>query len=333
MLPVGDASVASTRYRVLAYREALGRGGLAPVIRFVSSSRRLGRRGGRVLDLIRDTWRSPRADVVFIQRRTYPGVFARRLARFRMPVVFDLDDAIFLPPPGRPGTARDRARYRRNFDATLAAADVVVCGSNALASTVEHPRVEVLPTPVDTVRFRPLSTSPVSRPTLGWVGYSDNLRYLERLAEPFHELVRRHPELRIVVVADRPPELPGLPVEFRRWRLENEVECFRGITVGMMPLDDDPWTRAKCSYKLLQYMALGLPSVASPVGMNIEVIEHGGNGFLAGNTEEWVLHIDRLLSNTEEARRIAHAARLTVEKKFSLEVTAPRLIAILRSLL
>jgi glycosyltransferase involved in cell wall biosynthesis len=135
------------------------------------------------------------------------------------------------------------------------------------------------------------------------------------------------------VVADREPDLPGLPVDFRRWRLEDEVDCFSSISVGLMPLGDDAWTRAKCSFKLLQYMALGIPSVASPVGMNADVVRHGENGLLATGNDSWVDGIDALLRDRESADRMARAARATVERDYSLDATAPALINILRSLL
>ncbi len=101
------------------------------------------------------------------------------------------------------------------------------------------------------------------------------------MAGPLRELASRHPDFKLIVVADRPPRLEGLPLEFRRWSLEGELECFRDIGIGLMPLDDTPWTRAKCAFKLLQYMALGVPAVVSPVGMNRDVVAPGENALLA----------------------------------------------------
>jgi glycosyltransferase involved in cell wall biosynthesis len=165
---------------------------------------------------------------------------------------------------------------------------------------------------------------------LGWVGHSDNLPYLERLDGVLGEIARRRPDTRLVVVADRPPRLAGIEVEFRRWRLEDEVSCFGGIGVGLMPLDDGPWTRGKCAFKALQYMALGIPTVASPVGMNREVIRDGETGLLPADEQAWVAALERLLAEPAFAARIGAAGRRTVEQRYALDVVSRRLVEILR---
>ncbi len=115
-------------------------------------------------------------------------------------------------------------------------------------------------------------------------------------------------------------------MEYRPWTLENEVECFNGIGIGLMPLDDSWWTRAKCAFKLLQYMALGIPSVASPVGMNREVIEHGRNGLLAKTDEDWISGLNELISQPAKRRDIGSAGRATVKRSFDLPVVSDRLL-------
>lgn len=333
MLSVDGERGASTRYRVLAYRPALEAAGYDVAVRF--PLRRSGplRRVWRTADLLRDITAGAEEQVLFIHRKMFPPALAPKLRRAGRKIVFDMDDAIDLPPPSKMLSPRAERRFRRNFVATVEAADLVLCGNSELAGRLPHRRSALLETPIDTVRFAPAaeSTQP-AEPTLGWVGHSDNLGYLEGLAEPLRELARRHAGLRIIVVADRPPCLPGVDVEFRRWTLETEVSCFRGMTVGLMPLEDTPWARGKCAFKAIQYMALGIPAVASPVGMNREVIDHGATGFLPGSDREWVESVDRLLSDAELRGRIARAARRVVEKEYSLDVMARRLVAILRAL-
>jgi glycosyltransferase involved in cell wall biosynthesis len=114
--------------------------------------------------------------------------------------------------------------------------------------------------------------------------------------------------------------------------LAQEVSCFDGIAVGLMPLDDDPWARGKCAFKAIQYMALGIPAVASPVGANREVIRDGETGFLPADEREWVETLDRLLADPALARRIGAAGRREIEARYSLDVISTRLVAILRSL-
>ena len=330
---VGDERVASTRYRVLAHRDALEEAGFATEVRLQTAPQsKLGRIPARLAELVADTWGSLPADILIIHRRTYPPFFARRQRRPGVPLVFDFDDALYLPPPSAPQDERTRARFRRYFLATVAAADLVLCGNRELASQVPNGRTAILPTPVDCELFRPDSVKPATDPVVGWVGHADNLPFLEALADPLREVARRHPNFRLVVVSDRQPKIDGVRVEFRPWKIEDEVRCFDGIRVGLMPLDDTPWTRAKCAFKALQYMALGIPPVVSPVGMNSEIVVDGDNGFVAARPEEWVRSIDTLLSDNAMANRLAGAARKTVELEFSLTVMSRRLVAMLEGL-
>jgi glycosyltransferase involved in cell wall biosynthesis len=318
---------------VLAHLDTLRESGFDVDLSFQAASpSKLVRMPARLAELVADAWGPLSAELLFIQRRTYPPLFARRLRRSGVPLVFDFDDALYLPPPRASQDERTRTRYRRNFLATVTAADLALCGNRELASQVPHGRTATLPTPVDCELFRPESVKPSADPVVGWVGHADNLPFLEALADPLREVARRHPGFRLVVAADRPPKIDGVRVEFRPWKLEDEVRCFDGIRVGLMPLDDTPWTRGKCAFKALQYMALGIPPVVSPVGMNREVVLDGDNGFVAAHAEEWVRSIDTLLSDIAMAHRLAVAARKMVESEFSLTATSRRLVAMLEGL-
>ena len=327
---VGNAHVASVRYRVLAHVPALEAAGFSVELRYPLRTRG---KLGRLADLVRDTLRSGGERVLFVHRKTYPPPFSARLAKRGRAFVFDMDDALDLPPPGHPAGESELARYRRNFLATIRDADLVLCGNAELASKVPHGRTAIVPTPIDTERFAPGKVAPPSGPTLGWVGHSDNLPYLAALAEPLRELGRKHPSLKLVVAADRSIEIPGVAVEFRKWRIADEVACFAGFSAGLMPLDDTPWARAKCAFKAIQYMALGIPVVASPVGMNRELIRDGANGFLAADGAAWLAALDALLADRDLARRIGAAGRATVERDYALAREGPRVAGLVRELL
>ena len=327
---VGDAHVASVRYRVLAHVPALEAAGFSVELRHpLPAPGKL----GRLADLVRDTLRPTGERVLFVHRKTYPPPFSTLLARRDRAFVFDMDDAIDLPPPGRAADDDEIARYRRNFLATIRDADLVLCGNAELASKVPHGRTAIVPTPIDTTRFAPGVVAPAVGPTLGWVGHSDNLPYLAALGEPLRELGRKHPSLKLVVVADRPIEIPGVAVEFRKWRIADEVACFAGFAVGLMPLDDTPWARAKCAFKAIQYMALGIPVVASPVGMNRDLIRDGVNGFLAADGSAWFSALDALLADGDLARRVGAAGRATVERDYALSREGPRVAGLVRDVL
>lgn len=327
---VGDRRVASTRHRVLAHLGALREAGFDVEVEYqVEAPKRWLRIPYRLRELWLDTRPPSDSDLVFVHRRTYPPFFSRRLSRVGVPVVFDLDDALYLPPPSADQGAATRRRYRRNFEATAAAADLVVCGNEEVTAHVPHGRTAVIPTAVDCRVFRPGAAAPAAGPVVGWVGHSDNLPYLEALASPLRELASRLPGLRLVVVADRAPSIDGVDIEFRKWSLDREVACFDGIGVGVMPLADSPWARAKCAFKLLQYMALGIPAVASPVGVNRDLVQDGQNGFLALDDDEWFERLQGLLVDSELRQRIAGAGRRTVETQYSLDVISPRLVNLL----
>ena len=332
-LAAGAESRASTRYRLLAHRPALERAGFEVRVCYPVGRRLAPRRLWRALDLLRDRVGLPAADLLFLQRKTYPPWVARGLGGRVRRVVLDMDDAIDLPAPGRGDEPRRLRRYRDNFEATAARADLVLCGNRELASRLPHQRYALVLTAIDMARFVPDGDPARHGKTLGWVGHSDNLGYLESLAGPLRELARRHPDLRLHVVADRPPRLAGLDVRFRTWSLEREASCLHGFRVGLMPLDDTPWARGKCAFKAIQYMASGVPTVASPVGMNREVIEHGRTGFLAGRPEEWVEQLDALLVDPLLVRRIGRAGRESVEARYSLDVVSRSLVDRLTELL
>lgn len=328
ILVVGDEAVASTRFRILAHLPALRAAGFDPKVTYQKPrpASRLLRSPMRLLDEIRDLRQAADSDLLLIHRRCYPPILAPLLRRKNRPMVFDIDDAIYLPSPVEPKSRIARYRYRRNFDTTAGAANLVLCGNRVLAERVGKKRKVIVPTAVDCNRFQPATDGVVDHTNAGWVGHSSNLAYLEAIAGPLREITWRHPGFKLIVVADRRPRLEGVPVEYRPWTLETEVECFKGIGIGLMPLDDSRWTRAKCAFKLLQYMALGIPSVASPVGMNREVIEHGRNGLLAMTDEDWINGLDKLISQPAERREIGHAGRETVERSFDLPVVSDRLL-------
>jgi glycosyltransferase involved in cell wall biosynthesis len=330
ILVVGDETVASTRYRILAHLPALEAAGYRTTAAFQKPrpAWRLLRLPLRLRDELRDLRQADDADLLLVQRRSYPPAFARMLGRRSRLTAFDIDDAIYLPSPSEPQSALAHRRYRRNFNATASAVDLVICGNAELAGEVEHKRKVVVPTAVDCDRFQPDTVGNVEGPTAGWVGHSSNLPYLEAIAGPLREVARRHPGFKLIVIADRKPRLEGVPVEFRRWSLEHEVECFKGIGVGLMPLDDTPWTHAKCAFKLLQYMALGLPAVASPVGMNREVVRPGVNGLLAATPDEWVSALDDLIRRPELRVQLGRAGRETVIRHFSVPDVSRRLLSV-----
>ncbi len=240
------------------------------------------------------------------------------------PRALDVDDAIWLYRGG--SSARRLARL----------CDLVICGNGFLGENFKrwNPHIHILPTAVDTDRYRPADPLPISaRRLIGWCGSASTLRYLAPLAPVFKVILERHRDVKLRVVADKPPALDGIPddrLEFIPWSPEGEVGAIQEMSIGLMPLEDTLWTRGKCSFKLLTYMACGVPAVASPVGMNVEVLAAGG-GLAARGCDEWIDSIDLLLNSESAARRLRRQGREAVERDYSLRTLTPRLARILRS--
>ncbi len=242
-----------------------------------------------------------------------------------VPMVFDFDDAIFLryksPSNGYlsflkfPGKTRRLCRSARE----------VMAGNDYLASWASryNPRVNVVPTTVDTESYRPeLRVRRHALPTVGWTGSHSTRAHLELAVPALEKLAARKP-FRFVAIGAEAPRLNGAVVESRPWRSATEVLDLADIDVGIMPLPDDPWCRGKCGFKALQYMGLGIPAVVSPVGVNARIVTHGKNGFWAETEGEWVSLLERLLEDPELQARMGREGRRTVEALYSARVVAP----------
>ncbi len=169
--------------------------------------------------------------------------------------------------------------------------------------------------------------------TIGWVGRWSSSFYLESLVNVFERIYRNFAKVIFKFVGAAPFDYPShLPIEFIPWRLETEIEDLIPFDIGIMPLADDIYAKGKCGFKLLQYMALGIPSIASPVGVNQEIITDGENGFLATSENEWFEKLSLLISNKKRRKMVGIAARETVEERYSLNNALPLLITIFHEL-
>ena len=263
------------------------------------------------------SWRS---DATWLERGLLPGRLTLE-PLLRDPVVFDVDDAIWLSSPSADAAAKAMAKR----------AAVVIAGNEYLADWLSSVAadVRVVPTAVDTERFSPSSDGVPDDDehfVIGWIGSAATLQYLEAIDQPLGAFFRRHRRAELRVVADREPVFRSVPrecVRFVPWSHSREVSAIRGMHVGLMPLPDTEWSRGKCSFKMLQYMACGVPVVVSPVGMNREVLASGNVGFAAAEASEWLDVLARLYQNREEGFAMGLAGRTVVEDRYSLcKVTA-----------
>ncbi len=336
-LTVGDRANPGTRLRAMAYRPYLeDRGlGVEALVPIGVDPNRLRRRWGlRPVELVRDLAAASRAEVVVVYRKTFPGVTARLLRRVASKVVYEYDDAVYLPSPDEPQSGKAKRRYRRNFQATVAAADLIIAGNDHLAEAGPSGRTVVLPTGVDTGIFKPAEGGgPRERCVLGWIGTAGNLVQWTHLLPVFRRVLAENPAVRLKVVSNGEPPPCDLPIDFERFTIDREAACLEDFDIGLMPLEDTPWNRGKCSYKALQCMAMGLPVVLSPVGMNREIVEPGVSGEFASNEDEWVENLLRLTRDPELRSTMGLKARGVVEERYSLDLVGSKMAEIIDGLL
>jgi glycosyltransferase involved in cell wall biosynthesis len=245
-------------------------------------------------------------------------------------IVFDFDDALWLKPDGSPDPARE-AKLRR----IAGLARRVTAGNETLRAWAEAAggRAVRLPTPVDTEHYAPApGTRPHGRPVvLGWIGLRSNLPHLLSIAEPLERVTKRRDAI-VRIVCDRPPDPPTLPfrAETVAWSADREVELLHTFDAGLMPLPDNAWTRGKCGLKLLQYMAVGIPAAASPVGVNAEILAGGEGGLLPGDAAAWEEALERLVEDAPWRKTAGRAGRARAETHYSVTKWAPVLERILR---
>ncbi len=272
-------------------------------------------------------------DLVWLESEVLPWFpeFVERLALSpRVPKVVDLDDAIFHRYDQHP-RALVRSWLGRKVDETMRRADLVVAGNEYIAArgrAAGARRVEILPSAVDTDILRP--TSPTDRPgaRIGWIGSPTTSPFLEPLGGVLRRIASRQP-VELVLVGAAPGTLGDLGGLVLPWREESETEDLNRFDIGIMPVPDRPFERGKCGYKIVQYMACARAVVASPVGVNSQIVEHGVNGLLAADAREWEEALWRLCTRPDVRRSLGEAGRQTVMSRYSTAVVLPRLVRLL----
>lgn len=296
--------------------------------------------GYRLMDIMAAYWRRGRVlmqrhqfNLVLIEKEAWqwlPAWFERWILS-GVPYVMDYDDAIFHNYDQHP-SSWVRRLFGRKIDRLMAGASLVVAGNEYLADRARKagaPWVEVVPTVIDLERYSmlPKSVLPSDQCVIGWIGSPSTTKYLQILAAPLAQLSVRF-SLRLRVIGGSDVRLPNVDVEMLPWSESGEVSLLQGCDIGVMPLPDSPWERGKCGYKLIQYMACGLPVVASPVGVNTEIVQSGENGFLAQDEAAWCKALSCLLQDKALRTRMGKAGRKTVEENYCVQRVAPRLIAL-----
>ena len=341
---------ASNRFRVLQFLPFLQQEGVRTRVRpFYSHSLwRILYRPGRYAEKILygvlcslnralDLLRSVSYDIVFIHRESFPigpAWFERLLRLFGKPYVYDFDDAIFLPNVAEPNRALGRLKCPGKVASIVRGSRVTIAGNSYLAEFAEGAgagKIEILPTVVDTALFVPRDRGEEKNEVvIGWIGSPTTIEFLENFRPVIHRVLTRcQGKARFLVVGGKlTGELPE-GINCLPWSLESEIACLQKFDIGIMPMPDNQWTRGKCAFKAIEYMAVGIPAVCSPVGMNLELIDSGVNGFLAEDEKQWVEILCDLVHDQALRQKIGEAGRRLVEASYSLRKAAPRFKAVI----
>jgi glycosyltransferase involved in cell wall biosynthesis len=278
-------------------------------------------------------WALAGFDVVIIQRKLLTALDLAVVRRRAKRIVFDYDDAIMY----RSSSHKDqRSRQRMGrFAGMVRRADAVTAGNSYLAEQaarfVSRDRIFIVPTIVDAAEY---GVKDYSRPSddfvVGWIGTGTNLDYLSAIGPALARASRRVKNLKLKIVCDRFIEPDGVEVIKKPWRPEDVSGDLMSFDVGVMPIPDDPWTRGKCGLKVVQYLAAGVPAVVSPVGINRDLVIPDRTGLWAEGSDDWERAIVRLAQDRRARMEMGLNGRRLIEKEFSLGVTAPRYLDILK---
>lgn len=275
-------------------------------------------------------------DAVYVFREAAlfgPPIFERLGHRSGVPMIFDFDDAVFVPYVSPSNGYLSYLKFPSKTKTICRLATHVIAGNPYLADYARqaNTNVSIVPTTIDTEKYKVIPRQlDHTVPVIGWSGSFSTVQHLDSLVGALRRLAEKE-TFRLLVIGTPSYKIDGVDVEALPWRSATEVSDLRQIDIGIMPLPDESWSRGKCGLKALQYMALGIPTVCSPVGVNSEIIQGSVNGLLAATEAEWVAKLTQLLHDKNLRARLGAAGRETVETKYSAAVQAPRVYEILRS--
>ena len=309
---------ASSRYRVVQYLPFLERLGAECTVVELPSG---------LIERFRLWVSCQNYSAVVLQKRLLSAWDLFWLSRYCNKLCYDFDDAVMLPDSGK---ASDSSKTRqKKFSGIVNKADLVVAGNQYLAERARNAgsnNVSVVNTPIDLQRYR---VAPELRGgdsvTIGWIGSRATLGYLETVRPALEWLGKKYPNVRLKLISDEFLEFADLNVDCIPWSYEEEIEQLNSIDIGIMPLTDDPWSRGKCGFKLLQYMGVGIPTVCHPVGLNKEIVIDQSTGLCATTGQEWMVALQTLVEDKSMRERFGRKGRERVSALFGVERNAAAL--------
>jgi len=277
-------------------------------------------------------------DYVFIHREMAPigpPLFEWIASRvFKSRFIFDFDDAIWMSDLNNPRWKKLLKQYNK-VGIICSLSSKVVCSNAFLHSYVTkfNSQVDLIPTTIDTHYHKPISifkSYGKQKTIVGWTGSHSTLKYIDGIEEILDPVADKYP-VEFLVICNEKPKLQRSYLYFKPWRIESEIPDLLSIDIGIMPMPDNDWTKGKAGFKLLQYMALEIPPIASPVGVNTEIITDGENGFLCESTDEWQEKLIYLIENPPMREIIGREGRKTVCENYSVQANLNKFLDLFRS--
>ncbi len=296
---------------------------------FPESTINLGWQGLKLMCHLPGLTKSLHSDLIWLNRELLIGQYTlERL--FRQPIILDIDDAVWHAKPNDLKTMRRIGRE----------AIAVMAGNKYIADwfTQWNNNIHIIPTAIDTNRFSPENIDHIAHQnkpfTIGWTGSGGNIEFLYSIEKALSAFLEKY-NGKILIVGDREPKFQVIKskyVDFRPWSPRTEASFLREMDVGLMPLPDNEWMRGKCSFKMLQYMSTAIPVVVSPIGMNIEVLNHGLIGYAAESHDDWFDALTMLYQNQQLASEMGETGRRIIIENYSRRVVSEKIANIFLSI-
>jgi glycosyltransferase involved in cell wall biosynthesis len=278
-----------------------------------------------------DVLKAGNYDIVFVHREAFMTgsvLFEKIIHKSGAKLIFDFDDAIWHYDVSDANKKLGWLKRPSKTKDIIKLSDAVIAGNSYLADFARqfNKNVTVIPTTIDTAYHKPHLLKDWNPETvcIGWTGSLTTIKHF-RTIEPVLKRIKDKYKTRVrfKLLGDPTYFNPEIELQGLKWNLETEVEDLSDIDIGIMPLPDDEWAKGKCGFKGLQYMGMELPAVMSPVGMNMEIIQHGVNGFLAADESEWEQVLSMLIENPGRRREIGIQARKDIQVRYSVDAQWP----------
>ncbi len=275
-------------------------------------------------------------DFVFIHREVTPigaPVFEWIIAKvLRKKIIYDFDDAIWLDDPDETGTLKSKLKWKGKVAKICKWSWKVNVGNLFLADYAKqfNNNVSIIPSVVDTDNVHNptiFSKSHFDMVTVGWTGTHSTLQYLNGII-PVLQKIEKKNKINILIIANRSPNLPLQSLLYKPWSKQTEVQDLMAIDIGIMPLSDDRWSQGKGGFKIIQYLSLGIPALASPVGINNELIREGETGYLCSNLDEWENRLQNLIDSASERKRLGTNGRKFIIDNYSVKATEGKFLSL-----